>query len=362
MIIPLTADATLHPLVLPARADAGDADEFREFAAVRNEVYRQVTGRSDEDRTPAELLPSLRSDVDETRLQWSVRQGGAIVGRAMLDLPQESGSRVAFAVIELLPRVWGQGIGSAALPHLEAIATGAGRTILQSWAEQPASDGSRLPAPTGFGSVPHDHIARFALRHGFTLEQVDRVSILQLDDDARTRITRLRDDAARAATDYRVVRWVLPTPPERVAGYAWMKSRMSTDAPMAGLVIDEETWDSDRIARHDRRHLDAGRTMQVTAAEHIRTGELCAYNELVIGTDPAAATEQNDTLVLSEHRGHRLGMLVKCAGLLAWPEVAPLSSRVITWNAEENRPMLSINEAIGFTPTAYEGAWKKELS
>ena len=104
-----------------------------------------------------------------------------------------------------------------------------------------------------------------------------------------------------------------------------------------------------------------GIAMQITAAQHTGTGELCAFNELAIGTNPSETTHQWDTLVLREHRGHRLGMLVKTAGLRSWHARHPASSRVVTYNAEENRPMLSINEAIGFTPVAYEGAWKKEL-
>lgn len=361
MSIRLTENASLHPFTPPAQADGAEGEELRDLAAVRNAFYRAVTGRDDEDLTADELLPVIRSDEDEVHLIWTVRVNGELVGQAMVELPLEQGSRTAYVGIELLPRVWGQGIGSAIWLHLEAVARDNERSILHCWAEQPASDGPTLAAPTGFGSVPHDHTARFCLQQGFTLEQVERVSTLELTPEALAGVEALLREAEAASAGYRVVQWMLPTPAERTAGYAWMKSRMSTDAPAADLVLDEEVWDAARVERHDERYLAGGRTVQVTAAEHIATGELCAFNELVIGMDPGAATHQEDTLVLSTHRGHRLGMLVKCAGLLSWREVAPESPLVITYNAEENRPMLAINEAIGFRPVAYVGAWKKAL-
>jgi len=144
--------------------------------------------------------------------------------------------------------------------------------------------------------------------------------------------------------------------------YARMKARMVTDAPSGGMEYDGEVWDADRIRRTEAEHLDGGRRVLVTAAQHVATGALCAFNELAIGPDPTAVSHQEDTLVLAEHRGHRLGMLVKAAGLLAWRDMFPESPRVRTYNAEENRPMLSINEAVGFQPVAYEGAWKKVLA
>lgn len=353
----------LRPVTIPASIDARDAGDFIRMTRIRNLVSAEISGHDDFALEPVELLPAYAPDPHELRLLWLVVTDGEVVGRVGVDLPLEDGSRVAYWLVELRRSVWGRGIGGAAYQLVEQTAREHGRTVLQAWAEHPAADGPRISSPTGYGSIPHDSIARFFLRTGHRLEQVERISALDLADPrVRERIPHLLEQASARADGYRVVQWQPPTPPEFVSGYAWMKSRMVTDAPAAGLEFDEEVWDADRLARHDRMYTAAGRLLLVTAAQHVDSGELVAFNELVIGADRTRATLQEDTLVLAEHRGHRLGMLVKCAGLEAWRSIAPASPRVVTFNAEENRPMLDINEEIGFVPVAYEGAWKKVLA
>ncbi len=354
------AGLELRLLQIPASVDALDAADFLEMVRVRNLVYGEINGNDDESIAPDELLPALQPDEYERRFVWLAVLDGEVVGRVGVDIPLEEGSRVAFWRIELLRAAWGQGIGTTAYALVEQVARDHGRSVLQSWATHPDTTGPRIAPPTGFGSIPEDHAARFYLRNGYSLEQVERMSALDLTG-AHDRLSALLAEAREASAGYRVVQWFAPTPPEFVEGYAWMKSRMITDAPAAAMEFDEEVWDAARVARHDSLYTDAGRTLQVTAAQHIESGRLVAFNELVIGKDRTTATSQEDTLVLKEHRGHRLGMLVKCAGLLSWHEIAPQSHRVITYNAEENRPMLDINETIGFAPVAYNGAWKKVL-
>lgn len=363
MNISLTDTTTLRPLVLPARADAAPSDEIREYADVRNRSIFEVTGRHDDALSAEELLPVLYTSRASKKRQWCIESNGELIGVMAVDILQDDGADSAIAAIALLREHQRRGIGSAALLHLEAEMKAAGVRTLLGWAEHHGDESEMLHAPTGFGAVPRDNASFFLQRRGFTLEQIERASTLRWDAGTASRLETAVEAAQTHASDYRVVNWMLPTPAEYVDGYAWMKSRMSTDAPDADVGLPEEVWDADRVRELEARQAAKGFTIQVTAAQHIATGELCAFNELAIRlSDSADTTHQYDTLVLAAHRGHRLGMLVKAAGLLTWHAQHPESPAVTTYNAEENRPMLDINEALGFEPVAYEGAWKKVLA
>ena len=351
---------TIDELTIPASLDAPDAAGFIEMTNVRNEIEADTVGNRDLCYEPAELLPHWQ-DPYQPQTCLVARVDGHIVARAIYEAPIEEGARDAWLSIEVLPAFRRRGIGAALYERLAAMCEAEGRAIQQGYFLHKRSDASEhLPSPTGFGSVPLDNPeTRFLLARGFRLEQVERMSRLALPLDP-AEFARLYEAALVAAgDDYRPVRWTGRTPEQWVSDIALLHRRMSTDAPAAGLEVNDENWDEDRMRTSDDLLEESPRTMLVTVAEHVQSGTLAGFTELSVPPEIDRPVEQQDTLVLKEHRGHRLGMLLKLANLKYLAETHPGHPSVTTFNAEENRPMLDVNEAIGFVPVGYGGGWKK---
>ncbi|WP_309064452.1 GNAT family N-acetyltransferase [Microbacterium sp.] len=358
----LTDELTITPLTVPASLDAADAADFLAYAELNRRVCEHDAGIAELAPPAQELLPDWLDSTDRLQSGFIAHLQGRIVGTVTLSLPQEEGATTAEFDLLVEPDAWGQGVEEALLALAEDEARQLGRTSLQTWTlHRPGGTGRALVPATGWGRVHETELSTALETAGMQLEQVERTSEFDLRGDLTPVEARLADALAVAGPDYRIVSWTLPTPPELQDGYARVLSRLATDVPSGDLAVDEEQWDAERVQRRDKRFADSGQTVSVAAVEHVPSGALVAYNQLVIGSDLTGVTHQFGTLVLKEHRGHRIGTIVKCANLLRWRGIAPESPRVLTFNAEENRPMLDINEAIGFVPVSYAAAWQKRL-
>ena len=351
--------ATPTTLAEPSQA----ADDFREMVGVRNTIEADVVGNRDLGFEPDELLPMWNDPFEPKRL-FVARVDGAIVGRGIYEVTRDDDTPEAWLSVEVLPEFRRQGIGTALLARAEAAAREGARTTLQGYfLTRSDVPGERLPSPTGFGSVPLDNEStRFALKHGYVLEQVERFSRLELPVAGELLDEQLAAATSAAGDDYRLVLWQGRTPENRLDDIALLSTRMSTDAPSAGLDVTEDVWDADRVRASDDRHESSPRISLVAAAEYVPTGALVAFTELSVPREENRPVSQEDTLVLKEHRGHRLGMLVKVGNLIQLRDTYPGRPSVVTFNAEENRHMLSVNEDVGFVAVGYEGAWQKRLS
>nr|WP_281381901.1 GNAT family N-acetyltransferase [Conyzicola lurida] len=328
---------------------------------VRNRISVEATGGYDLAVTPDELLPGWLDQRFAPKRMLVARIEGRIVGRAVAELPVP-GSPAAWITVEVLPELRHRGIGGALYSAVERLAVDAGATVLQSSVLQGESGSvERITAPTGFGSVPRDsETTRFLVARGYGLEQVTRLSRLELPAD-RADLRRRFVRATAMSRDYHLAYWAGATPDEWLAHVARLRGRLATDAPQAGLEPDLSPWTPERVRDTDRVAAASPATSLTVLAVHSPSGNAAGYTTLTVPRQTARPVTQGDTIVLQEHRGHRLGLTLKVANLLRLGEVAPGHPRVVTFTAEENRHMLAVNESLGFLPWGYEGAWKRVL-
>lgn len=357
------AVVTLQRIPVPESTHSADARLFLEMVRIANAVCLHDTGHDYLREEPDEMLGFWQDQTDWTQLGFAAVRADQVLGAVKLMVSNEADASTVEFDLMVDPPHRGRGVEELLLAEVEREARERGLATIQTWTlHRPEAGGARLEPSTGWGSIPADDPqTRFHATNGFSLEQVERNSVFDLTGDLSPVERMLTDALAVAGDEYRSIQWTSPTPAEYLEGFAYALARMSTDAPQGGMVVDEQHWDAARVERRDARLAAQGLTVSVAAVLHVPTGMVAAYNELAIAEDRTGATQQYGTLVVKEHRGHRLGTIVKCANLLRWRALVPQSPRVSTFNAEENRHMLDINEAIGFVPASYAGAWKKVL-
>ena len=168
--------------------------------------------------------------------------------------------------------------------------------------------------------------------------------------------TRLRGPAERAAAGYSLVSWAGPVPEEFIEQVAVIYNAMG-DAPREPGVAAEE-WDVQRIReRINDLQPRYGMHDYAVAARHDDSGELAALTEVAVDPADPGWGHQVTTAVTREHRGHRLGLLLKLAMMELLATAEPRLERIETWNAESNKHMTAVNDALGYVPYGSPAIW-----
>jgi GNAT superfamily N-acetyltransferase len=295
-----------------------------------------------------EMTVQLRTESTVERLEPIVALvDGQVAGVALLWFPLLDNTHFTWAELDVDPELRGRGAGSALIERVvERTREEGRRTVL---VEANVPDDARADHP----------YARFAERHGFAYANTEIRRILDLPVDP-ARLAELAGGAAPHHEGYRIEFHRAPLPEDLQGSYCECWNQLAVDAPTGEVDFEEEAL-SPQTYREELGRLQAqGRTMLHTVAV-APSGEVVAYNDLVVSADDPDEVMQWGTLVRRDHRGHRLGMAVKARGLQGLAEVAPGSKRVQTCNAEQNAHMVGVNVELGFRRVEALLAYQRHL-
>lgn len=359
---------TIHEIPEPGPDDLTPHPWLVGMSAVRNAFLTASMGHLDLSRPLSVEQAAMQASEARQRRIWVATRdldgrqaaAGDVLGYLEARLPLLENQTLVLTELIVHPDHRGAGIGTALLQTLTTALPDRTIQLSQTITPDATNTPGALTSAVGLGAVdPRLPGPRFALGHGFVLEQVYQGSTLTVNEESLRHAARLLVDAQGAADGYTLVQWTDVTPQDCVQDLLRLFTDMSTDTPTGGIGYEAKVWSPERLNAQEERRRQAGLTTLWTGARDSSSGQLVAYTTLVWPRERATGVSQDDTLVRRDHRGHRLGLLVKAANLAYLHRVNPDAARVNTWNAHENGPMLDINIALGFRPTIAVGEWQR---
>lgn len=278
----------------------------------------------------------VRTDPVRRYVRLAAYDGEQVVGIAQLQLEDADNSHLAILRLMVLPDRRGEGLGTTLLEAAEHEAHADARsTVLTS-----------VTVPLGVGSDDdHPHLG-FARRHGYAVAGTEEVKVADLPG-TEDRWPGLEAQAAEKAAGYGLVCWTDRAPEEHVAEIARLYSRFLGEIPLGDVALKPATWSVERIRESEERWLASGRH-QVLVAAVAPDGTLAGYTNLFVLDGRPERAGIDSTLVLPEHRGHRLGLALKVRLHQETRVRHPEVTRIATGNADVNTWMNAVNDQLGY--------------
>ena len=275
-------------------------------------------------------LPADNPERDTTLL--GAFDGDAMVGSALVQVPLKENLHTCGLDIFVVPTRRREGIGTAVLADVEAVAVAHGRTTLQ-------CEGYVAPGETG----PAE---QFALARGYVVASRESLKVLHLDDYLARRESLVRDLGA-VADDYTLVTFDTVCPDEHLVSFGRLLGMLIAEIPLGELDLQDSEWTPARLRAAERRCTEIGRHV-LTALAIAPDGSVAGSSDVRVNEADPTRGQIGITLVDPVHRGHRLGLALKIATQDLLLATYPRCASVETCNAEVNTHMNAVNEALGY--------------
>lgn len=366
----MTSTVEIGQLWIPDALDADDAKDFLAAVEVSRKVRMQIWGSDDLAYTPLEKLLEL-ADPYERQVILVARLDGRIVGTVDIALPLADNMDLAEFTLDILPEFQRRGVGRQLLEAAEHFAKSEGRTMIMVDTNHPAASlhggaDEQLVPGSGLGFVPlASREVDFARRTGYTLQHIEQFSSCALPLDSKL-VAELEAEAQDAnAGRYRVHHWTDRCPEQWLEAVAALENAAGEVVSEGGETAEVEqqqlVFDAGVLRQAEDAAVAQGRRTVVTAVEHVASGRIVGLTTIGVLAQRQDVVFQDDTTVLQEHRGNKLGLLIKVANMQRLSEQFPDARVIYTWNAPENRYLLTVNKQLGFTTAGVTGLWQKEL-
>lgn len=271
------------------------------------------------------------------------REGGRVIGHVEVELPRWDNHHLAGLGVTTHPGHRGQGVGDALLHEALRLATEASRTVVlgNAWADS--------------------HRAAFWERHGFEVGTRDAQRRLVMADLDWPRLEGLRRSSLEASTAYDVFELSTPAP-AAVMDELLELHRAMNDAPLDDLKVEDDVWSEERLRGNEQAMDHRGIWLRRLVARRRSDGQFGGHTVVAIEHERPHLGFQEDTAVVAAHRGHKLGLRLKIEMLALLASEEPQVLLVDTWNAESNKHMLAVNDALGCVVVARAAEYQREIS
>lgn len=190
---------------------------------------------------------------------------------------------------------------------------------------------------------------RYAPQRGATPSFVGIRSVLDLDAVDVDALARLAEPSA-VNSRYSLVGWTDTCPGDLAEAYAAAGDAMN-DAPPEAPDLANPVRDLERLRAVEAAWMRQGVRMLVTAAV-APDGAVGGFTMAALYPEQPEFAEVWDTGVARDHRGHGLGVRLKAAATLRLLREHAAVRQVYTFTAQDNAPMIAVNQRLGYRDVA----------